>query len=836
VTVRCLLFNLLILCSAGGLWSEVRIVPTPQHFEMGTKSVSIPRGGFVQIILGPLKSARNEKLQLAADFLRRDLEQADSSMKVEIETESEKKTNGPRIYLWDYSADSKPGVNLNLLDHKVLTSSDHYGQGYVLRTLDPKSIWIVGSSDAGVLLGAMSALQLIEKAADGVSIQGAYIRDYPDFRYRTGADWLLFAEINGWSLDWGQGVEAYKRLCERELDEALRFKINMVFFDGFGWGLKQRFDGYGELMRSINQYARARGIHLEFGGYGARYGIVDAGMSYLGEPWKNRESYPDGSTYQCMGSEMGTCRANEHLNRLKADELREFVRTVEPGALYIHHEDTGLNKFEPMWKKRDDRCRKRWPNDSITAVDGAVGALAHLDSELIEAISSVKNPDGYDAARDCVIILVSPGYGPDSMSSVDWSNTLKFWANYSSQLPPSDNILICFGGSSISAIFPPPDGSKGWIELFNSLMAQQGHHVGSYVYFAGGAERFYTDYPLTGTPALTAMFYGATGIYYSTGNFYAKPLAVINAEYSWNRHSTGFFRNPKTFDDAMHHNLAYMFAKNYPPEIFGTGGIFEHACELLYGPKAGTIMASYYKESHWVPETKPENSELNSLQWYLESSALPMPSHYQVSSWAPSATGQDRQLPAQLSAPEGDYLPLMWNRVYAIPEHAKDVGFDSKTWNGEIDDSVYATRLSRLHIDTQELHRRLARRWTIVAELNAKGASYIDEALSAAPRPSSMSGLEFLKTSFEVDQPLLEALADFHRGMQQYYAAPTDKKFRDDLQKALIEAKRAEQLSTKAFPHPIDPVDGSQPYGPPEIKGILTFSKLLVQTIEQRLQ
>ena len=832
MSIRCLLLSLVIVSSAGSLRGAVLIIPTPQHFEPGNRSVLVAHSGTVAIILGPT-AAKSKKLELAAYFLRHELERADSSLKIiELLTGTEKEVTGVRIYLRDYSVGPKPEADLTRLDREVLTAPGHYGQSYVVRTVAAKSIWIVGSSDEGVLLGTMSLLQLIEKAAGGVKIQDAYIRDYPDFRYRTGADWLTLAEINGWSLDWGQGVAAYKRLCESELDEALRFKINMVFFEGFGWGLKQRFNGYAELMRSLNQYARARGIHLEFGGYGARYGIVDAGMSYFGEAWKNRESYPDGPTYQCMGSEMGTCRANEHLNHLKAEELRDFVRAVEPGALYIHHEDVGLNKFELMWKNRDQHCRKRWPNDALTALDGAAGALSYLDSELIGAIQSVKNSDGYDAARDCVIILVSPGYGPDSMSSIDWSNTLKFWTNYSSQLPNSANILICFGGSSISTIFPPPDGGKGWIQLFNSRTAQRGIHVGSFVYFAGGAEHFYTDYPLTGTSALTAIYYGATGMYYSTGNFYEKPLEVINAEYSWNRHSTGFFRDPKTYGDAMHLNLAYVFAKNYPPEIFGTGGIFERACELLYGPKAGGIMQSYYKESRWVPETEPENSELKALKWYLDFSALPTPSHYEVSSWVPSATSA---IPKELTVPEGDYLPLMWNRVYAVPERGKDLLFDSKTWNQEIDDRIYAAYLAPLHIDAQELHRRLARRWVIMAQLNDKGQQYVDQALKEDPRPSSRPGLEFLKLKMEVDQPLLEALANFHHGMRRYYSAPTDNAFREDLRKALSDAKQAEQLSAKAFPHPIDPVGGSQPYGPSEVEGIQTFSKLLVQSIEKWL-
>jgi hypothetical protein len=836
MSMRSIFLCLAIIWSAGSLSGAVRVIPTPQYLEPEQKSVIVTHGGNVVIVLGPLNHATSEKMKVAAAFLQHDLEQAEPSLKIEIETGKSENKTGVQIHLWNYAIDPKPATDLNLLDHEALTSSGHYGQSYLVRTPDQNSLWIIGSTDDGVLLGAMTVLQLIEKTGAGVRIQGAYIRDYPDFRYRASADWLLMVEINGWALDWGQGMDAYKRLCERELDEALRFKINMVFFDGFGFGLRQRPGDYGELMRSLNRYARIRGIHLVFGGYGARYGMVDAKMKYFGEAWENKESYPNGSTYECMGSHLGTCRANEHLNHLKAEELRNFVRIVEPGALYIHHEDVGLDKFGPMWKKRDDRCRRRWPNDSVTAVDGAVGALTHLDSELIEAINSVKNPDGYDASKDCVIIMVSPGYGPDSISSSDWSDSLRFWVNYAKQLPPSANTLICFGGSSISSIFPQQYGGKSWIDAFNSLTAQTGIHIGSFVFVVGGAEHFYTDYPLTGTPALDAIYHGATAIFNGNGNFYQKPMEVINAEYSWNYHSTGFYRDPGSWDEVMHLNLTYMFAKNQPRELFGPNSIYERACALLYGPEAGAIMESYYRDFQWVPETTPEENEWKSLQWYMDHSALSMPLHYRERPFAGAVASEADQLSERPGVPEGDYLPVMWNRVYAIPEHGRDLAIDSKTWTQTIDDKYYSGQLAKLHIDTQELHRRLTRRWTILAELNTNGARDIDQALNADPLPRSIPGLQFLKVKCQVDHPLLEALADFHRGMQLYYAAPEDKAFRQPLQRALNEAKEAQELAAKAFPHPIDPIGGTQPYGPGEIAAIQTFSRLLVETINRRLQ
>ena len=310
-----------------------------------------------------------------------------------------------------------------MLDRQTLSGSNHFGQAYVIKSPDANSLWVLGGSDQGTLLGAMTVLQLMTKASSGIEINGAYIRDYPDFQFRAASDWLLNVEINRWALDRGQGVEAFARICEKKLDQALRFKINMVLMDGFGWGLEQRFKGYADLMRRLNRYARARGIHLYYGGYGASYGLAYQGgplyedAPYLGKLFENRESYPDGAKYQCMGftygdrgvdpSVLGSCRANEELNKQKAAELREFVAAVEPGALYIHHEDFGdFQGTEEIWQKRCSRCRSRWPNGSLVARDGGAGGLANGYAALVQAVNSVKNADsGYDASRDCQIIL-----------------------------------------------------------------------------------------------------------------------------------------------------------------------------------------------------------------------------------------------------------------------------------------------------------------------------------------------------------------------------------------------------------------------------------------------
>lgn len=792
--------------------NTIEIVPTPKFITVPSAPVELARGGSLTIILGPGKNGNQEKAKLAAAFLKRDLQRLDGSLKVEILSDRRTRSSGHRIYLWDYETDSRPDVSLDPEDQRVLEDHGHFGQSYVLKAPDNISLWVIGSTNEGVLLGTMSVLQLMRRTPDGVRLVSAHIRDYPDFQYRAAGNWVLNGEGDRWGFDWGQGVDGFRQVCERQLDEALRFKINMIVFDGFGWGLKERFPAYGELMRELNRYARARGIHLVFGGYGASYGITyQAGplyetVRYLGHVFKNRRSYPGGPTYECMGfpnprvrngndtRTLGSCRGNDELNRLKGEELKKFVQSVEPGALYIHHEDFGsYDPTERSWLERCSlHCKKRWPNDELKAPDGGAGGLAHGYSELIRAINSVHNADGYDASRDCLIILVSPVYYVDSRSSTDWSNVLELWKNIGLQLPRTSNLLVCF-----REIFPRPGGGKQWISAFNSTMKEAGVKLGTYVFFNGGVANYTTDYPESGAPTMNALFKGATAMYNFSGDFYGLPMEVVNAEYDWTvEHHESPFQEPRTYGEARETWLRFVFAKDQPQGLFDNGGAYRRACDLLYGPKAGSIMMAYYQESRWVPDTFDEATEV-------------------------------KQTPTKC---ESDYLPMMWDRVYALPEHWRDLAVDSKTWTRHITDPTYVKALSQLHINAQELHRRLARHWTILRDLNAKGAKYVNAALQAEPRPESVDGLEFLRTSFRVDQPLLAALSDFHRGMEQYHSSSGNKRqMNQNFQKALKEARQAAELARGEFPHPIDPNGG-------EVGELRRFSQLLVKSIEPWLK
>ena len=184
-----------------------------------------------------------------------------------------------------------------------------------------------------------------------------------------------------------------------------------------------------------------------------------------------------------------------------------------------------------------------------------------------------------------------------------------------------------------------------------------------------------------------------------------------------------------------------------------------------------------------------------------------MADYYRGSAWIP-----DIEIKAPKSSSsyyKDSYLPATWNRAYMIPTHWRHLALDSKTWNPEIDNWRYLAAFRPLKIDRQELHRRLARRWTIVAGLNAKGASYVDQVLAAGPSVESQADLKFLKELFRVYQPFTEALADFHGAFSEYLKQSGDRgRIASLFGRAEAKGRQARDSAAQVFPHPIDPSGG----------------------------
>ena len=266
------------------------------------------------------------------------------------------------------------------------------------------------------------------------------------------------------------------------------------------------------------------------------------------------------------------------------------------------------------------------------------------------------------------------------------------------------------------------------------------------------------------------MFRGARTIYNATGDFYQEPMELINAEYSWNARPVWPYRESMPSSEVLALRHRYIYEPNQPPEIFGQNGLFTRVCEILYGVKAAPWMASYYRESAWLPESPAPDEPPNQLR---------------------------RQI---------TYLPGVWDRAYAIPAHWLHLRVDSALWGREIQSGRVKKQMETWKIDRAEVHRRQARRWHIVSQLTRRGTEWISRALSADPLPESRADLEFLHRSLETYQPLLKSLVEFHQALSiRFSKEAPGTTWKSGMDSALALARQAREAAARAFPAPVDP-------------------------------
>jgi hypothetical protein len=709
------LFSVAVLASP-------RVVPTPQFLERTAEAVVVKPREAAEIVTS---GESDSKVRLAAEMLRRSL--ADLGPAVKVLQQAVPKDRTVTIHLWNAGGKKLPPIPLSAADKEVLDPARHFGQSYIVRTRGNRDIWIVGSTGQGVLYGATTLLQVLEPNSGGIRVEGIHIRDFPDFRYRAASDWLLRAELNRWAYDWGDGSRAYVARIKRKLEFCTRFKINMVLFDGFGWTV-EKVPGYAAMMRELNAYARARGIKLMFSGFGASFDPRKVEPEFnIGKIHYNRWSYPDGEPYRCFGESrtpkhplLGTCRSNEELLARIAQDFEAFVRAVEPGALYIHHEDTGHYETTQLrWSDRCERCRKRWPNPDFAALDGGAGAMAHGYKNILRAVQGVKNADtGYDASRDCTVVFISPLYGVDSQRSgmgnapadpdLGWNKTLEFWTNVLEQMPKTPNLEVGF-----REIFAGRSG-KQWVETYRERMTARGLNPNTFIFYLGGADQYSNgafNNTVTGSPVMNGIFDGAETIYNFNGGLHQEAQQVINAEYSWNSHAPGRM-TPNTYEEGLRHWRALMKNEELPEAVFGREGLFARACRLVYGARAGAAISKYFR-------------------YYEESSAGALPEFY----------------PRQLYP-----LIVLWRFLEG----------DRPYWDAQ-PSGVERRSLESLKVPRQELQRRLAALWRQTAKVNEQAEKLLAAAASAGDlREDAREDFERLRLCNRVGQRMAEMLAAYH--------------------------------------------------------------------------
>lgn len=454
------------------------------------------------------------------------------------------------------------------------------------------SVTVKGAGEPAFIYAMSTLLQLTEFKDGKVILPEGNILDDPEFETR-GVNWNLFVECRGWSQDNGDGQDAFIERFISGLDTLAFFKLNAAFVDGFGWN-PERFPGYGELMRRLNREARRRGVKLIFGGYNAGYGAQ--WRDFDGPVFRNLRSYPDGEPYPCLdpqrhsgiSSTMGTCLTNPGLNALKKRNLCEFIQAVEPGMLYLHGMDIAYQEEAVRaWTTRCPECRRRWPNDDVNAVDGMAGAFAAFYDELAEAVSSVRNPEsGYDAARDCSLVMISPNYTSFSENDREWRFHLGYFKTLSSCLK-NKGIHLGFR----EQFFNQPEGGPRFAQLRETVGRDQKLMV---IYFSSGSS-FYNSLPVTADTACVKCFAGVNAVITGSGNAFQEPRQAITAEYLWNPAGSAFpvqLPERASNDRFLPRYRELTGARELPDTVFAENGLLEEVCNKLYGMNAGKLAAA----------------------------------------------------------------------------------------------------------------------------------------------------------------------------------------------------------------------------------------------------
>lgn len=480
-------------------------------------------------------------------------------------------------------------------------SRDQRPETYQL-TIRPDGVGIVALHAEGLLRAAASLLQLARTESGVTRLPCLAITDWPDFRYRCASDWLVNVEVNRWAYDWGDGPEKYLARIKRKLDFCFLYKINQVWFDGFGWSV-DRFPGYAALMRECNRYARQRGIKLTFAGYGGGYGTSYQQSEiyrygYFGQTFLNRRPYPDGPQYACRGMDRveisrayGTCLSNEGLARAKLAELKRFVSEVDPGFLYIHDIDSGTYAAaRDAWRVRCDECRRRWPSDDVESPQGQAGAMASWYAKIRKALDPIATKGGYRASRDLTLIFISPLYAAyyETNPPDVWQRELDYFRAVSRVMGASRNVQ--FG---VRELFYAPGGGRKIAQLRVALDEVGNGHAPHVISFMGG-DNYYSDDPLNFSGIMASLFQGAESVCLSNGGLHEEPVQVLNAELLWSGAADGYREQPPDEPAARKLRDRLANGRHRPATVFGSGQLLERICRRLWGDAAGADMYRAY--------------------------------------------------------------------------------------------------------------------------------------------------------------------------------------------------------------------------------------------------
>jgi hypothetical protein len=472
-------------------------------------------------------------------------------------------------------------------------------QAYVIRALPgaPAKVWIIGASPVGAYYGAATLVQLVAAEKPGrVVLPCVEVQDYPDTPGRMCADWVLTWdwEINGY--DWGDGLEAFLDRCRRKIDLCAYFKVNRVRFLGGRISpgpayMKDRYEKIKRFALALNRYARRKGVALQFSSSSWGVDYWGWGASWL-EPWiLNRESYPDGPVYACVGGTTGGCLSNDALAEIIARRQKQLVQDVEPGSIYLHNIDAATYaELAGLWKGRCPRCRQRFPDDRPHSARGYAAAVAGLYNRLMAELKSVRNTaSGYDASRDLEIVFASPGYSYWTENDAEWEHDLAYFSEIGRQLTDKRNVQITFREQ-----FQRQDGRGLRIDEMARALASVGWPQAAFVFAVQGGGFLDSRNMFVSSPVLTETYRGAGTLYNFNGHAHCELQVAANANYAWNHRAPGWVDPARIAGAELRREASrYSSGAKHSPFLFGR--FLEAACAAIYGRRAGPWMAAFFR-------------------------------------------------------------------------------------------------------------------------------------------------------------------------------------------------------------------------------------------------
>ncbi len=454
-------------------------------------------------------------------------------------------------------------------------------QGYIL-THDGGTLTLAARQPMGFFYGLMTLLQLAEDMPETF-----VIRDRPEIRWR-GVMNTLWAESGIMSYDFGDGLPAMEKRLSVLLDTCARYKLNLVYADAFGFR-HERFPGYDAFMKRFTDLAKIRGVRVMAGGYGMGYGQSGHGQNvFMGKVFRNRDPYPDGELYDCIGTydppnpdirgrSYGTCLSNNALTDDKIDEMRQYLLATGVNTLYLHNMDSD-EIHEPLWLARCERCRKRYPNDSLYAEDGCAGAFAAFYDRLLTGLRK--------SVPDVLICPVSPGYAY-AVRSTDrtFEKCRRFWGAVMRYMKCRDGVIPLF-----RELFHNHDDNRLRYDMLDESIPSG---FGS-VFFSGG-DGFYSDKYFVPSAVITKTMERAELIVCANGSALQRPTQLMNAEYLWNPDGSAFYNAdiPDNYTDFMAFYNAILATTHRPEGLYGE--LLETACRRLWGDTDGAVLAEVYR-------------------------------------------------------------------------------------------------------------------------------------------------------------------------------------------------------------------------------------------------